>query len=125
MAAGFGFSYLEVAFYTALGGILGVVVFVSLAESIKVLKAKYFPSKKKKRVFTYKNRMIVKVKRNFGLAGIAFISPWLLSVPIGTLIACSMYRDRRKVFLYQSLGIIFWSFGGAAIVQPIAQLFHA
>lgn len=121
MAAGFGFSYLEVAAFTAIGGIIGVAAFLFLAESIKAFSNRYFPSKKAKRIFTKKNRFIVKVKQRFGLAGIAFLTPSILSVPIGTMVAASIFRDRKKVFLYLSMAVLIWSFGGAALLHPLAQ----
>jgi hypothetical protein len=125
LAAGFGFSYLEIAGYTAIGGIIGVVAFIYFSEAMQKLIA-LLPNrrKKKKRIFTRKNRIIVRVKQNFGLVGIAFITPWLLMIPVGTIISCGIYSDRRRVFLYQSGSVIFWSFLSAAIAEPLAALFY-
>jgi hypothetical protein len=121
MAAGFGFSYLEVVLFTSIGGILGVTVFLFLSEWLQNFIARKFPSKKPKKIFNRRNRMIVKVKKNFGLPGIAFITPALLSIPIGTIVASTIYNNHKKVFLYQTASVLVWSFGGAALVQPIAQ----
>lgn len=126
LAAGYGFSYWEVAIYTAIGGIIGVGFFLLLASSFQHTLRRWFPRKKKKKVFSRKNRFIVRVKRNFGLAGIAFLTPWFLSVPIGTFISFGIYKNLKKVFLYQSASIILWSFVGAAVAQPLAAMFlHA
>jgi hypothetical protein len=123
LAAGYGFSYFEVAIYTAIGGIFGVGFFLLLASSFKSTLSKWFPRKKKKKIFNRRNRFIVKIKKNFGLAGIAFLTPWFLSIPLGTIISFGIYKNRKKVFLYQSGSILFWSFLGAALAQPIASLF--
>jgi hypothetical protein len=123
LAAGYGFSYWEVMLFSAIGGIIGVGFFLLLASSFQATLKKWFPRKKKKKVFSRKNRFIVRVKKNFGLAGIAFLTPWFLSVPLGTFISFGIYKDRWKVFLYQSVSIIVWSFLGAALAQPIASLF--
>lgn len=127
LAAGFGFSYMEVALYTALGGIAGIIIFIFLSQLFSSLWNRAFPNrkKKKKKVFTKKARFIVRVKQRFGLAGIAFITPWLLSVPVGTIISYSIYQDRTRVFLYQTASVLFWSFLGAALARPIAQIFLA
>jgi hypothetical protein len=123
LAAGYGFDYLEVVFYTMLGGILGVGFFLMLASTFSKTMQRWFPRKKNHKVFTRRNRFIVKIKKNFGLAGIAFLTPWFLSIPLGTFISYGIYKSRRKVFFYQSAAIVFWSFVGAGIAQPIAELF--
>ncbi|MEM0996029.1 MAG: hypothetical protein AAGN35_03070 [Bacteroidota bacterium] len=124
LAAGFGFSYWEIALYTAIGGIIGVATFIFFSQLIQRLLGQYLPVKKrKKRIFTRKNRFIVQVKRNFGLIGIAFITPCILSVPVGTMISYGIYRDRRRVFAFLAASVVLWSCLGAALVQPLAQLF--
>jgi len=111
----FGGDYFWVVLSSAMGGVIGVAFFLLMASTFASTLRKWFPPKKRKKVFTRRNRFIVKIKRNFGLAGIAFLTPWFLSVPIGTIISYGIYKDRRKVFLYQSAAIIFWSFAGGAI----------
>jgi ABC-type antimicrobial peptide transport system permease subunit len=123
LAASFGFSYFEVVTYTSIGGILGVGFFLLLASSFAPTLRKWFPKKPGRKIFSRRNRFLVKVKKNFGLAGIAFLTPWFLSVPLGTIISYGIYKSRRKVFLYQSLAILFWSLAGAALAQPLAALF--
>ena len=123
LAAGFGFSYLETVGYTALGGIIGAGVIVLFAQFLQK-RSKARTSDKPKRRFTRKNRLIIRVKNSFGLGGIAFLTPALLSIPIGTMICCGMYPNKKKVFLYQCLSVVFWSFLGAGLAQPIAQLFY-
>lgn len=62
-----------------------------------------------KRVFTKRNRRIVRIWKRYGLTGIALITPVILSIPIGTLIANSLVDDRRKILLYMFISILFWS----------------
>ena len=123
LAAGYGFAYFEVVLYTMIGGSLGVGFFLLLASTFSQALHRWFPKKKNRKIFTRRNRFIVKIKKNFGLAGIAFLTPWFLSIPLGTFISYGIYKSRRKVFLYQSASIVFWSFVGAGIAQPIAALF--
>lgn len=125
LAAVYGLSYGEVVLYSAIGGTIGILIFMFLAQGIVSLRQAYFPSKKKKRVFSKKKRFIVKVKRRFGLAGIAFITPWLLSVPIGTMVATGVYRDKKRVFLFMLGSVMLWSFLGGAIAHPLAAALGA
>jgi hypothetical protein len=108
-------DYFSVVLSTAIGGILGVGFFLLLASTFSKTLRKWFPKKKPKKVFSRRNRFIVMVKKNFGLAGIAFLTPWFLSIPLGTFISYGIYKSRRKVFLYQSASIVFWSFAGGAV----------
>ena len=123
LAAGYGFSFWEIVIYTAIGGILGVLFFLFLASSFQAIIARYFPRKTKKKTFNRRNRFIVRVKKNFGLAGIAFITPWFLSIPIGTIVSMGIYKNKSQVFLYQTASIVIWSFIGAGLAHPIALLF--
>jgi len=127
-AAAYGYSYLESFIYMSIGGILGVAAFMFLSQSISKVTAYFsFRKKKKKKVkrkFTRMNRFIVRVKQRFGLAGIAFITPWFLTVPVGTMISCGLYNDKRKVFLYQSASILIWSLIGGGLAESINGLFH-
>jgi hypothetical protein len=78
-------------------------------------------SDKERKLFTPRNRKIVKVWRKYGLVGIAFVTPVILSIPIGTLIANSLVNSRRKVILYMFFSILFWSL----TMTTLFELFHA
>ncbi|NBQ48390.1 MAG: hypothetical protein EBU33_08055, partial [Sphingobacteriia bacterium] len=63
----------------------------------------------RRKIFSSFNRRIIRVRQKFGLAGIAFITPILLSTPLGAFIAERFYRDKKKIILYLSLATIFWA----------------
>ena len=63
----------------------------------------------RKRVFTWKNKMIVLTVRRFGLVGIALLTPTLLSIPVGTIIAARYFRNPRKVVGYLCASVVLWS----------------
>lgn len=118
-----GFNMLEVMLYTAIGGALGVLFFMYFARGMK--KSYLWYLKKRgviPRKFTKMNRLIVRVKQRFGLYGLAFITPPLISVPVGAIIGATIYKDKKRVFLFLLGGIIFWSVIGSCIVGPIANL---
>jgi uncharacterized membrane protein len=116
LALGFGFSFFEAVTVTSLGGFTGVVFFVFLSEklieNVKKLKAKKQQSNTNqapKKIFTRKNKFIVKVKHRFGLIGIAFLTPLLLSIPLGCYLAVRYFKDKHLILIYMFVSILFWS----------------
>lgn len=71
----------------------------------------------KRRIFTKRNRRIVKVWKKYGLTGIAIITPIILSIPIGTVIANSLEPSRKKIVLYMFISILFWSLTMTSIFE--------
>jgi len=74
-----------------------------------------------KKVFTKRNRRIVTIFRKYGLFGIAFLTPVILSIPIGTIIANSLEPKKRKIFLFMFISILFWS----TLMVSLFEIFHA
>ena len=71
------------------------------------LKARYHnwcinrSAKRKKRVFTRKNRFISRMKSNYGFWGVIIATPVILTIPIGAFLANKYYSQRRHtVFIY-------------------------
>ena len=96
-----------------IGGISGNIFFTHLSSVILKKIHDYRLSKNKihsRRIFTKGTRRIITIKNKFGLAGLAFISPAILSIPLGTFIAERFYKNKTKIILYFNLSVIFWSF---------------
>lgn len=55
--------------------------------------------------FTRFNKLIVKLKRRFGIYGIAFYAPLFLSVPIGSIVTAKFYGKERRTFPLILVGI--------------------
>ena len=63
-----------------------------------------------RRKFKWMTRFIVRTKHRLGLPGLAFLSPCLISIPLGAIACMSFFSHRRKeAFLYLFLSLIFWS----------------
>lgn len=128
----YGMSYWSAWVITTGGGIAGIYVFYFAGSFIahwwqhNLAKIKSFFTRRpvsdyegeNRRVMTRKNKMIVRIKKRFGLAGIAFITPCIISIPIGTLVAVAFYRKRKPVLLYLTISLVLWSF----VLNYIAQL---
>ena len=108
----FDYNFPKTILVACAGGIAGNIIFTYLSAAI--LKAIHnFRARRnlihRRRILTSLNRRIIRVRQKFGLAGIAFITPILLSTPLGAFIAERFYRDKKKIILYLSLATIFWA----------------
>jgi hypothetical protein len=81
----------------------------------------YISSKPAKKIFTRRNRKVVRIWRKYGLFGIAFLTPVFLSIPIGTILANSLVDNRRKIIIYMFFSLLLWS----VTLTTLLQLFHA
>lgn len=108
----FNYNFYKVFIVTVLGGITGNIFFTNLSAAILKWVHNYRLKKNKihsKKIFTRFNRRIIKLKNRFGLAGIAAITPVLLSTPLGAFLAERFFRDKGKIIIYLSISNIFWS----------------
>jgi membrane protein DedA with SNARE-associated domain len=99
------------------GGFLGAVVFYFGAEYFINRSHRKRVEKKKaaieagleyidKKKFTRTNRFIVKLKRNLGIVGLSFYAPYLLSIPIGSIVVAKFYGKKKITFALITLGIL-------------------
>jgi len=105
------FGFWPCVVLTITGGMIGVYLFASLDLKILNFFNKLFRIKKRTYVkFSKKARFMVKLKSGYGLAGIAFLTPILLQVPIGTFLAMRLIKNKWKVSLYMLFSFSFYSF---------------
>jgi len=65
---------------------------------------------KNPRLFTKKNRRKVKIWRQYGLKGVAFLTPIIFSPIGGTMVANSFGESKKKIILYMFVSSVFWAF---------------
>lgn len=104
-----GLSFTETYFACVSGGIFGATIFYfasgyfiqrsdyQFKAKNEAYLAKGLPPKIKKK-FTKTNRFIVKLKRSIGLIGVSFWAPFLLSIPLGSLVAAKFYRHKKITY---------------------------
>ena len=114
-----GLNFLETYCCTVAGMMLTVVVLSYLGTPARNWLAQKLASKKKKKVFTKRNRRIVRVWGVYGMKGVAFLTPLLLTPPGGTLIAISFGEDKQKIVLYMLISAAVW---GAVITGMVYVL---
>lgn len=114
----FNFSFLETILWTNVGGIAGIYFFAFLSGKLiswwnHTFRAHRRDSAEKeeqtKRKFTKRNRRIVRIKKQYGLIGIAFTTPLLLSIPVGVFLVVRYYRSSRSKFLCLIASNVLWS----------------
>lgn len=89
------------------GGIVGVFIFTFFGEFINKIYRRLFPKRKVKR-FSKWNRFIVKIRRSFGIPGIAMLTPFL-SVPVGIFLSLSMSKNKWRISFFMFLSFVIWS----------------
>jgi hypothetical protein len=123
-----GLNFVQTWLSTTAGGIVGVIFFFFLSRWIILLYTTYFnyyfhlikikifhflnlehPILVPTRIFTRRNRFVVKTVRKYGLAGIVILTPVLLSIPFGTFIATRYYSSNHYVLYYLIASVLFWS----------------
>lgn len=103
-------SFLETIVFTSAGAIVGMIFFTYLSSWILELFAKLFPkSKTPKKIITRKNKLIINVKNRFGLIGVAFLTPLILSIPVGSFLAVRYFGNKPKIMFYMTCSILLWS----------------
>lgn len=103
-----GYSFLETIAIHITGGYLGFVVFFFAGKFIVSWWHKVFKPKKKK-LFNKRNRLITKIKSKYGLVGIAVLTPLILSVPVGALLASYYFPRAQKTLPVFFACIVIWS----------------
>ena len=103
----YDFNFLQTLLFSVIGGIVGVLLFSILSNKINSL----FPKKKrvegKKRGI--KEIISIKTARKYGLIGIAVVTPILLSIPIGTLLALRFFPEKKKTIPILISAVVAWS----------------
>ncbi len=123
------FNFWKATFITSIGGWIGVFFFyyagvkflVWWQHGVALLKSFFIKKSiqsKKKKVFTRSSRFIIRIKMRFGIIGIAFITPSLISIPIGSIVAANFYKKKKGVLLYFIISVFIWSL----VINGIAQL---
>ncbi len=108
---GAGLHIITTILVTFLGMMTSVVAFTFFGDWLRMKLLKKWISKQKK--FLPRSRRVVLIWRKFGLAGIAILTPLLLTPIGGTLIAVSFGAPKKYILLYMliSAGVFSVLFG--------------
>lgn len=109
VAASLGFQQGLLPSYVSVvgGGILGVFIFTFFGEMIALAFKKMFPNRTYRR-FTSWNRFVVRIRKNFGLPGIAMLTP-VLSIPVGIFLSMSMTKNKWRISFFMLISFLIWA----------------
>ena len=102
------FNFIQTLIFSIVGGVIGVFLFSALSNKIN----KLFPKKnkvKRTKKRGIKEAITIKTARKYGVYGIAAITPILLSIPIGTLIALRFFPEKKKTIPILMSSVVIWS----------------
>lgn len=134
----YDFTFFETVIYSLIGGMLGVWVFTFFSLEIQFgidwVKKKFFHAVSKtpfvksdgdrqpvtKKIFSKKSRRFVRLWRKYGLIGVAFITPVIISIPVGTVILNLFEDNKQKIFIYMFFSILFW----AVLMTSVFEILH-
>ncbi len=133
----FGLSMMQSFILTTAGGLTGILAFAFLGEVLRKYWRAFvclfivpFSKKSYKELvnqpskrFSRSRRMIVNVRKKFGLFGLAVVTPAIISIPVGTVIAMHMYSKKGKVILSLCISLLVWSVLLNLITPPIIEFF--
>jgi hypothetical protein len=111
-----GLTFLETVLFTSLGMMTSVILFTTiLGDRFHIWFLKIF--NKNPKLFTKKNRTKVRIWRNYGMKGVAFLTPIIFTPIGGTLVANSFGEPKKKIYLYMLLSALFWSITFSSILS--------
>lgn len=107
LGAAAGFSLFEIVTVTVSGMMTTVFTITYLGDWFKSLWSLRITEKRKK--FTPKTRRIIRIWKKFGILGIAFLTPIILTPIGGTIVLTTFNVKKRKIFLYMMGSALFWA----------------
>lgn len=102
-------SWYETVICTILGMMLTVFLVIFLRVAVlRTLKMMGFGQDKPRKRFTKTSRLAIKIRRRFGLVGIAFLTPLLFSPAGGTILALAFRYSRNEILLNMFFSAVGW-----------------
>ena len=106
--------------FNFIGGAIGVYIYTYLGEHLRDWYIKKNRANGTYKVFSKRNKWIIFFRKRLGLKGIAFLSPILITLPLGTAIILTMTKEHNKVIKYMLVSCFFWT----SIILIPYKLFH-
>lgn len=103
-----GLSIVETALLSTLGMMTSVVIFSYGGAAARDWWFATFRHDRK--LFSPRNRKIVKFYIRWGIKGLSFLTPVVFSPIVGTLLAVSFGEEKSRIIRFMLLSSLFWGF---------------
>lgn len=80
---------------------------------LKRIKTKRISARK----FTKRNKMIIQLRRRYGMWGVVILSPIILSIPLGALLGNKYFKHNHQFMPYMILSIVVWGIVSVAFFR--------
>jgi hypothetical protein len=120
----FGAAYNLNPAVTAVMTILGMMTTVTVISFFGLRLRNWIQRRQQKdqKLFTKRNRRIIKIWRGYGEFGVSFFTPVLFSPIIGTLLVTTLGGRRKRVLSYMFISAVFWAFALASLSDLLLDL---
>ncbi|MEM6522557.1 MAG: hypothetical protein AAGF85_18350 [Bacteroidota bacterium] len=116
-----GFSFLTTVLITVGGMMASVVLFTYLGTYLreKIINRLF----KKKKVFSSRSRRFVTIWKKYGIVGVSFLTPLLLTPIGGTIVLTSFGSPKNSILLTMLVSAIFWSLVFVSLIYAFGTAF--
>jgi membrane protein DedA with SNARE-associated domain len=120
---GAGFPFIITVFITIAGMMASVFLFTYLGTYISENWLNRFF--KNKKTFTKRNRKFITIWKKYGIKGVAFLTPIVLTPIGGTLLLTTYHTPRKMIIIYMLISAICWSLILSGIVYFAGDTFKS
>jgi hypothetical protein len=114
-----GLNLLTTITVTIAASMTSVTAFTFFGEWIRLKLCNRWLSKRKK--FTPRTRRVVTIWKKFGLAGLAFLTPILLTPIGGTIAAVSFGARKERIILYMFISSAFFACLFSVLIYSLGE----
>jgi len=108
-----GYSIWETIFITVGGAWLGTFFFYYFGGwvtgiIVRFIQKHIYKRKKPRKKFSKKNKFLVKIMENYGLIGLCIITPSMISIPVGCIVAARYFGNDKRTLPYMLISVTLW-----------------
>jgi uncharacterized membrane protein len=115
-----GLSLLETVLFTAMGMMTTVLILTLLGKPARAYLQNTLWKNKKR--FTPRNRRFVKIWNRWGVFGVSFLTPLLLSPIVGGMLVNLFGGAKKEIITYMLASAVFWGFVMSGILFSAKDL---
>ncbi len=112
-------------FETILCSILGMMLAVTSLLFFQAILKKLISKDKSRKKFSKTSRFAIRIRKKFGLKGIAALTPILFSPIGGTLLALAFRYNKMEILYYMLVSACFWAITETFFLYYFQEVFKS